>query len=81
MEIVKRGYEPKDVAAFDAQEVAEKLHAAAQEVYFLLNRGYDIKSASTFVGNHYLLSERQCMALARLLSPKVARCTSDMKRS
>ncbi len=34
MEIVKRGYEPKDATAFGAQKAAEKLHAAAQEVYF-----------------------------------------------
>lgn len=72
MDIVKRGYEPKDAAEFGTERAARALHRAAQEIYFLLNRGYDIKSASTFVGNHYLLSERQRMALARLLSSRAA---------
>jgi len=67
VEIVKRGYEPKDAMEFGAK-VAEKLNAAGQELVFLLNRGYDVKSASTFVGNHHLLSERQRMALARIVS-------------
>ena len=30
-----------------------------------MNRGYKIKGASTFIGNHYLLSERQRLALVR----------------
>lgn len=67
MEIVKRGYEPKDAMEFGSK-AAEKLNAAGQELVFLLNRGYDVKSASTFVGNHHLLSERQRMALARIVS-------------
>ena len=58
MEIVKRGYVPKDAVEFGPKSIA-KLNAAAQELAFLLNRGYDTKSASTFVGNHHLLSERQ----------------------
>ena len=33
-----------------------------------MERGYDTKSASTFVGNHHLLSERQRLALARIVS-------------
>ena len=57
MEIVKRGYEPKDAMEFGAK-AAEKLNAAGQELVFLLNRGYDVKSASIFIGNHHLLSER-----------------------
>ena len=49
-------------------KAAEKLNAAGQELVFLLNRGYDVKSASTFIGNHHLLSERQRLALARITS-------------
>ena len=67
MEIVRRGYVPKDSVEFGAK-AAEKLNAAAQELVFLMDRGYDTKSASTFVGNHHLLSERQRMALARIVS-------------
>ena len=71
METVKRGYEPKDAVEFGLKAL-EKLNAAAQELRFLLNRGYDVKSASTFIGNHYLLSERQRLALARIISTDVA---------
>jgi len=67
METVRRGYEPKDAAEFGPKAIG-KLSAAAQELRFLLNRGYDVKSASTFIGNHHLLSERQRMALARITS-------------
>ena len=67
MEIVRRGYVPQDSIEFGAK-AAEQLNAAAQELVFLMDRGYDTKSASTFVGNHHLLSERQRMALARTVS-------------
>lgn len=67
MEIVRRGYVPKDSVEFGAK-AAEQLNAAAQELVFLMDRGYDTKSTSTFVGNHHLLSERQRMALARIVS-------------
>lgn len=71
MEIVKRGYEPKDAVEFGSNMV-EKLNAAGQELAFLINRGYDVKSASTFIGNHHLLSERQRLALARIISSEDA---------
>ncbi|MCI8816324.1 MAG: DUF434 domain-containing protein [Angelakisella sp.] len=48
------------------------MNAALQELFYLLNRGYDVKSASTFIGNHHLLSERQRLALARIASPEEA---------
>lgn len=67
MKVVRRGYEPKDAVEFGAG-AAGTLNAAAIELCFLLNRGYDVKSASTFIGNHYLLSERQRLALARVVS-------------
>ena len=67
MEIVRRGYVPQDSIEFGAK-AAEQLNAAAQELVFLMDRGYDTKSTSTFVGNPHLLSERQRMALARIVS-------------
>lgn len=39
-------------------KAAEKLNVAGQELVFLLNQGYDVKSASIFIGNHRLLFER-----------------------
>lgn len=71
MEIVKRGFEPKDAAEFGPQ-AAGKLNAAARELQFLIDRGYDVKSASMFIGNHHLLSQRQRLALARITSPQDA---------
>ena len=65
--IVKRGYSPDDQTEFGNQAV-EKLYKAGKDLQYLLNQGYHIKGASTFVGNHYLLSERQRLALARAIS-------------
>ncbi len=67
-DIVKRGYVPSDSREFTEQ--IDKLRSAGEELYYLINRGYQIKPASTFVGNHYLLSERQRLALVRSISPK-----------
>lgn len=71
MELVRRGYEPKDAVEF-GPKAAGKLNAAGQELVFLMNRGYDVKSASTFIGNHHLLSQRQRLALARIASTRDA---------
>lgn len=67
--IVKRGYFPEEQKEFGSQSL-EKLYRAGKDLQYLLNQGYPIKGASTFVGNHYLLSERQRLALARAVSPK-----------
>lgn len=64
---VQRGHVPSDQTEFGAAEIP-KLHRAAQNLYYLLNQGYPIKGASVFVGNHYLLAERQRMALVRAVS-------------
>lgn len=70
---------PKDAVEF-GPKAAARLNAAGQELVFLLNRGYDTKSASTFVGNHHLLSERQRLALARMTSPHAALEERERKR-
>lgn len=64
---VKRGYSPNDQKEFSSKSI-DKLFKAGQDLLYLLNQGYNIKGASTFVGNHYLLSERQRLALARAIS-------------
>ena len=71
METVRRGFEPKDAREF-GPEAIQKLNSAAQELVYLLDRDYELKSASTFIGNHYLLSERQRLALARITSSHAA---------
>lgn len=66
---VQRGYAPDDKTEFGSGAVPT-LHKAAQNLYYLLNQGYPIKGAAVFVGNHYLLSERQRTALVRAVSSK-----------
>lgn len=67
--IVKRGYSPNDQKEFGNKSI-DKLLKAGQDLQYLLNQGYNIKGASTFVGNHYLLSERQRLVLVRAISSK-----------
>ncbi len=66
--IVARGYCQGDEKEFHGK-AAELLKMAGGNLYYLLNRGYPVKGASVFVGNHYLLSERQRLALVRAVSP------------
>ncbi len=65
-EAVARGYCPTDERDFIKH--LDELRRAGNDLYYLINRGYPIKSASEFVGNHYLLSERQRLALTRSIS-------------
>lgn len=65
----RRGYVPEDEKQFLGKQL-ELLKKAADEVQFLLDQGYDIKPTTTFVGNHYMFSERQRLALARSISSK-----------
>lgn len=68
-QVVRRGYVPSDEKEF--KDVTLKtLKAAGEDLFYLLNRGYKIKGASTLIGNHYMLSERQRLALARTISPQ-----------
>lgn len=69
-QMANRGASPEDHKIFTGEQ-KKHLEQAAAELYFLLNRGYQTKQASTFVGNHYMLSERQRLALARAISPKI----------
>lgn len=69
---VQRGYAAGDQTEFGGDAVP-KLRRAAQNLYYLLNQGYPIKGASVFVGNHYLLSERQRLALVRAVSSQERR--------
>ena len=69
-EVVSRGYIPTDERDFRKQ--IDTLAKAGNDVYYLINQGYPIKSATEFVGNHYLLSERQRLALARAISPETS---------
>lgn len=60
----RRGYVPEDDRNFSAGALPV-LKKAAGNLCYLLDEGYSVKTASVFVGNHYLLSERQRLALVR----------------
>ncbi len=64
----KRGFMPTDERDFGEKSLP-KLRKAAEEVYYLLCRGYPVTNTTRFIGNHYQLSERQRLALARTISP------------
>ena len=63
----KRGFVPEDERNF-SPEALEKMKTASRHVCYLVNEGYDLKQATTFVGNHYLLSERQRLAIMRSIA-------------
>ena len=69
--VVRRGYVQTDEKEFNENSM-KKLKEAQKDIFMLINRNYPIKSVSTFVGNHYLLSERQRMALVRATSSKTS---------
>jgi len=64
-----RGFVPTDEKEFSKNSMIV-LRKAQQDILFLIEQGYPIKSASTFVGNHYLLSERQRLAVVRATTSK-----------
>lgn len=65
---IKRGFVPTDIRDFSKKNI-DTLKRASSDVLVMIDRGYPIKSVSTFVGNHYQLSERQRIAIARAISP------------
>ena len=65
----KRGFVPEDAKNFSPQAL-EIMRTASRHVCFLINEGYDLKQSTTFVGNHYLLSERQRLAIMRSVATR-----------
>ena len=61
---IRRGYVDSDREQY-ASDKLPLLRKAQQEILYLIEKGYPMKSASTFVGNHYMLSERQRLAITR----------------
>ena len=65
----KRGFVPEDEKNFSLRSI-EKMRKASRHVCYLLNEGYGLKQATTFVSDHFLLSERQRLAIMRSVAPK-----------
>ena len=63
----RRGYVPEDERNFSAEAI-QIMQTASRHVRYLINEGYGLKQATTFVGNHFLLSERQRLAVMRSLA-------------
>ena len=63
----KRGYVPEDERNFSL-EALEIMRTASRHIFYQINEGYDLKQASVFVGNHFMLSERQRLAIMRSLA-------------
>lgn len=74
-----RGLAPEDNRFFSESGV-KKLGTAQEELYFLLNRGYPMKSAVTLVGNHHQLAVRQILALTRATAPAGSLENRESKR-
>ena len=75
----KRGFVPEDVKNFSPQAL-EIMRTASRHVCFLINEGYDLKQSITFVGNHYLLSERQRLAIMRSVATQAQIETRQKKQ-
>ena len=79
----KRGFVPEDERNF-SPEALRVMRTASGHIRYLINEGYDLKTASTFVGNHFLLSERQRLALMRSVATDkqaAARKTKQVRMS
>ncbi|MBR4268032.1 MAG: DUF434 domain-containing protein [Bacteroidales bacterium] len=63
----KRGSIPSDDINFSSAAL-EKMRTASRHICYLINEGYNLKMAYTFVGNHFALSERQRLAIARSIA-------------
>ncbi len=78
--IAKRGCLPEDEKFF-SPEALITLRKASSHVFYLINGGYDLKQATTFVGNHFLLSERQRLAVMRSLATRGQLAEREEKRA
>src|SRR2546423_1525460 len=67
-----RGAHPEDLRLFDRSQL-KRMRAAAEEIVFLLGRGYPMATAVDLVGNHHQLEARQRLALQRML------CSSEQR--
>lgn len=61
---VRRGYAPTDGRDFAGENLL-LLRRAQQDIFYLVNRGYGLRRAVTFVGDRFQFSARQRMALTR----------------
>ena len=58
----RSGCVPDDERNFSPAGI-DIMRKSSRHIGYLINEGYDLKQATTFVGNHFLLSERQRLAV------------------
>ncbi len=75
----RRGFVPTDEKEFNTESVT-LLRRAQKDILYLLEQGYKINPASTFVGNHFRLSERQRLAIVRATAVKEVLELREKKR-
>ena len=76
----RRGFVPEDTCFF-SDAALSLLRRASSHICYLLEEGYDLKQATTFVGNHFLLSERQRLALIRSVATREQiRCRHEKRK-
>ncbi len=61
-----RGAHPEDLRLFDRSQW-KRMKLAAEEIVYLLGRGYPAATAVDVVGNHHQLEGRQRIAMGRML--------------
>lgn len=66
-QIVKRGYVHSDEIEFNNKNMM-LLKQAQVDICYLLNHGYKLDKTVEFIGNHFLFSARQRLALKRVIS-------------
>lgn len=65
MKQTRRGFHEEDFRQFRGESL-DLLSACAEDVVYLLDRGYPYKNVLNFVGNRHRLTERQRTALMRM---------------
>lgn len=75
----KRGYMPEDEQNFSPKAITI-LKKASRHILYLINEGYDLKQATVFVGNHFMLSERQRLSIMRSVASREQLSVRQKKR-
>jgi len=63
----KRGFLPEDETGFMPSAI-DMLQTASRHIRYLINEGYDFMKTTTFVGNRFMLTERQRYAIMRSIA-------------
>lgn len=74
-----RGAHPHDERFFDVTQI-DRLREAVKDLSWLLGRGYSIGASNDLVGDHYQLTSRQRLAVARIACSEEEVAKREAKR-